>query len=251
MSERLSAMWNASAPTAAASISSRLAGRCVTISRRACEPSGSSVGSLIAFKVYATKVVILRVLYGGRRSRYGVWGSRRAGLNHHCQSPSLPPNLVMSDPRSRTGAVAARRGSGAHQHRQDPPGGRADAGPRLGHDRPAAEAAGARDLRPDRQGARRALGGPDHRRGEDRPAPGALFRLHRRGHAARPARWSSWRWTRSSSAPTPSAGHVFTQRLLGARGRYETMFLGAGTMAPLIRRLLPAPRSSPASGSRP
>ena len=37
----------------------------------------------------------------------------------------------------------------------------------------------------------------------------------------------------------PERGHVFTQRLLSARGRYETMFLGSGTMAPLIRRLLP------------
>src|SRR5271156_1843776 len=37
----------------------------------------------------------------------------------------------------------------------------------------------------------------------------------------------------------PERGHVFTQRLLGARGQFETMFLGAGTMAPLIRRLLP------------
>src|SRR5579863_3264360 len=37
----------------------------------------------------------------------------------------------------------------------------------------------------------------------------------------------------------PERGHVFTQRLLGARGQYETMFLGAGTMTPLIRRLLP------------
>jgi ATP-dependent RNA helicase SUPV3L1/SUV3 len=37
----------------------------------------------------------------------------------------------------------------------------------------------------------------------------------------------------------PARGHVFTHRLLHARGRYETMFLGAATMAPLIRRLLP------------
>ncbi len=37
----------------------------------------------------------------------------------------------------------------------------------------------------------------------------------------------------------PERGHIFTQRLLAARGRYETMFLGAATMAPLIRRLLP------------
>lgn len=37
----------------------------------------------------------------------------------------------------------------------------------------------------------------------------------------------------------PERGHVFTQRLLHARGRYETMFLGAGTMAPLVRSLVP------------
>jgi ATP-dependent RNA helicase SUPV3L1/SUV3 len=37
----------------------------------------------------------------------------------------------------------------------------------------------------------------------------------------------------------PARGHVFTHRLLHARGRYETMFLGAPTLAPLIRRLLP------------
>src|SRR5450432_2502782 len=37
----------------------------------------------------------------------------------------------------------------------------------------------------------------------------------------------------------PERGHVFTDRLLHARGRFETMLLGAATMAPLIRRLLP------------
>ena len=37
----------------------------------------------------------------------------------------------------------------------------------------------------------------------------------------------------------PERGHVFTQRMLHARGRFETMFLGAGTMAPLMRRLIP------------
>jgi ATP-dependent RNA helicase SUPV3L1/SUV3 len=34
-------------------------------------------------------------------------------------------------------------------------------------------------------------------------------------------------------------GHVFTDRILGARGRYETLLLGAETMAPIIRSLLP------------
>ncbi len=37
----------------------------------------------------------------------------------------------------------------------------------------------------------------------------------------------------------PERGHVFTQRLLNARGRSETMLLGSQTMAPLIRRLAP------------
>lgn len=37
----------------------------------------------------------------------------------------------------------------------------------------------------------------------------------------------------------PERGHVFTDRLLRARGREETMFLGAETMAPIIRRLIP------------
>jgi ATP-dependent RNA helicase SUPV3L1/SUV3 len=37
----------------------------------------------------------------------------------------------------------------------------------------------------------------------------------------------------------PDRGHVFTQRLLHARGKVETLFMGAGTMRPLIERLLP------------
>jgi ATP-dependent RNA helicase SUPV3L1/SUV3 len=37
----------------------------------------------------------------------------------------------------------------------------------------------------------------------------------------------------------PERGHVFTHRLLHARGKFETMLMGAATMAPLIRRLCP------------
>jgi ATP-dependent RNA helicase SUPV3L1/SUV3 len=37
----------------------------------------------------------------------------------------------------------------------------------------------------------------------------------------------------------PERGHVFTHRLLHARGTAETMLLGAATMGPLVRRLLP------------
>ncbi|RMD63425.1 MAG: disulfide oxidoreductase [Alphaproteobacteria bacterium] len=38
----------------------------------------------------------------------------------------------------------------------------------------------------------------------------------------------------------PERGHVFTDRLLHARGAEETMFLGAETIRPLLRRLVPA-----------
>src|SRR5947207_4361414 len=37
----------------------------------------------------------------------------------------------------------------------------------------------------------------------------------------------------------PERGHVFTARLLHARGLIETMFLGADTIRPLMRRLIP------------
>jgi ATP-dependent RNA helicase SUPV3L1/SUV3 len=37
----------------------------------------------------------------------------------------------------------------------------------------------------------------------------------------------------------PDRGHVFTDRLLHARGLVETMFLGAETIRPLLRRLVP------------
>src|SRR3546814_15292232 len=40
-------------------------------------------------------------------------------------------------------------------------------------------------------------------------------------------------------AADPERGHVFTDRLLHARGLDETMFLGADTARPLIRALVP------------
>jgi ATP-dependent RNA helicase SUPV3L1/SUV3 len=40
-------------------------------------------------------------------------------------------------------------------------------------------------------------------------------------------------------AADPDRGHVFTDRLLRARGQGETLLLGAETMRPMIRRLLP------------
>lgn len=40
-------------------------------------------------------------------------------------------------------------------------------------------------------------------------------------------------------AADPERGHVFTDRLLHARGEVETMFMGAATVRPLLRRLVP------------
>lgn len=40
-------------------------------------------------------------------------------------------------------------------------------------------------------------------------------------------------------AADPDRGHVFTDRLLHARGTQETMFLGSETIRPLLRRLVP------------
>jgi ATP-dependent RNA helicase SUPV3L1/SUV3 len=37
----------------------------------------------------------------------------------------------------------------------------------------------------------------------------------------------------------PERGHVFTDRMLRARGREETMILGSDTLAPMVRELLP------------
>ncbi len=40
-------------------------------------------------------------------------------------------------------------------------------------------------------------------------------------------------------ASDPVRGHIFTDRILHARGSKTTMFLGAATMAPILRRLVP------------
>src|SRR5450755_264193 len=43
-------------------------------------------------------------------------------------------------------------------------------------------------------------------------------------------------------AANDERGHVFTERLLHARGRRESWFMGAATMRPLLERLVPAAR---------
>ncbi|WFL79028.1 helicase-related protein [Altererythrobacter arenosus] len=40
-------------------------------------------------------------------------------------------------------------------------------------------------------------------------------------------------------AADPERGHIFTDRLLNARGREETMLLGSATVEPLVKRLIP------------
>ena len=40
-------------------------------------------------------------------------------------------------------------------------------------------------------------------------------------------------------AADPDRGHIFTDRILHARGYFETMLLGSDTIAPMIRRLVP------------
>ena len=37
----------------------------------------------------------------------------------------------------------------------------------------------------------------------------------------------------------PDRGHIFTDRLLNARGQQETMLLGSETLRPLIKKLVP------------
>ena len=85
----------------------------------------------------------------------------------------------------------------------------------------------------------RLAGGADHRRGEDRPARRALFRLHRRDPCRSTAPVSFLAVDEVQMAADPERGHFFTDRLLHARGTHETMLLGADTIRPVLNRLLP------------
>ena len=115
------------------------------------------------------------------------------------------------------------------------------------HDRPAAAAAGARNLRPGRRPRRRGCRRARHRRGEDQSRP-------RRATSSAPSR--PCRATvevdflaidEVQLAADPERGHVFTDRLLHARGTQETLLLGAGTMreadqGAAARRRISSPR---------
>ncbi len=69
------------------------------------------------------------------------------------------------------------------------------------------------------------------------PPNPVLFRLHRRIDAARSA-VEFLAVDEIQLCADPERGHVFTARLLHARGLIETMFLGAETIRPLMRRLV-------------
>ena len=67
-----------------------------------------------------------------------------------------------------------------------------------------------------------------------------------RAGSCAPPRACRWSGTSRSSAldeaqlgADPERGHVFTDRLLRARGREETMILGSETLRPMIKALVP------------
>ena len=140
------------------------------------------------------RLVVLRPTC--RASHYGV-------CNQHLKPNALPHDAVSSGVACQH--RAHHRRARADQYRQDPPRGRADAGPPRGMIGLPLRLL-AREIydRIVRLRGRRAVALIT---GEEKivPPQRALFRLHRRGDAARPARSSSWPSTRSSSAPTPSA----------------------------------------------
>src|SRR5271170_4225615 len=98
------------------------------------DDAGLARASRTGYRITAARGVTSRIVL--RRPRLAA----RAGILHIDGHESLA---------SAGRRLAAHSRPRADQHGQDPSGGGADAGPRLGHDRPAAEAARARDLRSD------------------------------------------------------------------------------------------------------
>ena len=91
----------------------------------------------------------------------------------------------------------------------------------------------------------------DHRRGED-PAAGARYFVCTVESMPLDRPVAFLAVDEIQMAADPERGHVFTDRLLHARGMNETMLLGADTIRPLLNRLVPdidivARRASPSS----
>jgi ATP-dependent RNA helicase SUPV3L1/SUV3 len=76
--------------------------------------------------------------------------------------------------------------------------------------------------------------------GEEKRIPrrSAVLGVHGRGDAARPP-VAFLAVDEIQLARDRERGHVFTDRLLHARGVRETMFLGSETIRPLLARLVP------------
>ena len=81
------------------------------------------------------------------------------------------------------------------------------------------------------------------------PPDRAVVLLHGGGDAARP-RGRVPRGGRNTARADPDRGHVFTDRLLHARGMLETMFLGAERYAPLLATARSDAASRPGRASR-
>ncbi|MEP5937659.1 MAG: helicase-related protein [Erythrobacter sp.] len=62
--------------------------------------------------------------------------------------------------------------------------------------------------------------------------------MDRRGHGANGAH-AFVALDEAQLAADPERGHIFTDRLLNARGREETMLLGSATLEPMVRALVP------------
>ena len=77
--------------------------------------------------------------------------------------------------------------------------------------------------------------------GEEKIVPPgrALVPVHRRSDADATASVAFVALDEAQLGADPERGHVFTDRLLHARGREETMILGSETLRPMVRALVP------------
>lgn len=144
--------------------------------------------------------------------------------------------------------------SGTDQHRQDASRAGADDRLRHQHDRLSATASLARENY-DRLVARHGAGKVGLVTGEERILPpGARYLcctvesmpvgvgIAIGDEAGLPRRFDFVAVDEMQLAGNRERGHVFTDRILHARGIHETMFLGAETAGPLLRKMLPDAR---------
>ena len=127
---------------------------------------------------------------------------------------------------------------GPDQHRQDPSRHRAHGGAWQRADRPAAQAAGARGLRP-RLSRRSARQNVALITGEEKIVPpGARYSVCTVEALPRETDAAFVAIDEVQLAGDLERGHIFTDRILHLRGREETLLLGAATMRGILERLL-------------